>query len=519
MVAVVVLGLSACGTTNALAPILRRSGGAAGAGARTAEVGADAANSAAPEVLARFDGLHQYVDPLCRECRVNADTQTAVGDHQVVQQVASELLVYTKPSDTDLTAGATPQLLSLRTEADILGFGDVIGQHALNARLLYDAASRRYVISDMSEDAVYVAVSATDDATGPWYVWHQSLPHNGIDEPKLTVTTDKILVGSYGVWWVLQKSDVLAATSSPMTPRVSVIDTGIDTYGSDDWAATSTGTPDAHLVRELGKSTRGYGMDGLAVLTVTGTPAENNLHVERSDLTFTHPQTPPISAPQPNAWHGVGIGPIKEEVYSAVWADDRLWVALVDSCTTPGASPTTATATTATTATATTAAAATASGGAPAVTCIRLAQIDTAGTAPVLLRDLDLGIAGTYLLLPAVDIDPTGSVSVVASATSPTRYPSVVAAQLDRDGHASPWVTIREGTHARDADGVDGQNYCWFGDYAAISTDPSNPHRFWLGSQVANSDPNAPGHWITAFGVVDISPSPLVAARPRHLRK
>ncbi|MEW1959679.1 hypothetical protein [Kineococcus sp. NPDC059986] len=497
----VALMLSACATTT-----VSPSGLTPGAGSS-----AEVVLPAAPKVLARFDGLHQEERPLCRDCYVNVDTQTAVGDHQVVQQVASELLVYTKPSDTDLTAGAAPQLLSLRTEAEILGFGDVIGQHALNARLLYDAASRRYVISDMSEDAVYVAVSATEDATGPWYVWHQDLPHNGIDEPKLTVTTDKIIVGSYGVWWVLQKADVLAATSSPMTPRVSVIDTGIDTYGSDDWAATSTGTPDAHLVRTLYKSTRGYGMDGLAVLTVTGTPAENNLHVARTNLTFTHPQNPPISAPQPNAWHGVGIGAIKADVYSAVWADDRLWVALVDSCTSPGATPPTPTAPATITAAAT--------GGAAVVTCIRLAQIDTAGTAPVLLRDLDLGIAGTYLLLPAIDLDPTGSVSVVASATSPTRYPSVVAAQLNRAGHASPWVTIREGTHARDADLTDGQNYCWFGDYAAISTDPSNPHRFWLGSQVADPDPNAPGHWITAFGVVDVAPSRLVEARPRSIRR
>lgn len=73
---------------------------------------------------------------------------------------------------------------------------------------------------------------------------------------------------------------------------------------------------------------------------------------------------------------------------------------------------------------------------------------------PVLLRDLDLGISATYLLLPALDLDPTGTVSVVATATSPTRYPSVVTAQLDTRGHASAWVTVKEGQHPRDNDPI-----------------------------------------------------------------
>ncbi|MGI4893749.1 MAG: hypothetical protein ACRYF3_01395, partial [Janthinobacterium lividum] len=343
--------------------------GAAAASVTPPTMTAAASNAALapPAVIARYDGVNEYDQDLCRSCYNSADTQIAVGDHQVVQQVGSELFVYTKPSNTELAAGVKPRLLSMRTQAQLLDL-DRLNEHALNGRLLYDPDSRRYVISDMSEDHIAVAVFATDDATGAWYLWRQSIPHNSIDEPKLTITTDKILFGSYGKWWVLQKSDVLAATTSPMTPRFSIISTDIDTYGTDTWSATSTGTADAYLERALQKSVRGYGMDGIAVLTVTGTPAAGDLRVTHNDLTLTDTETqnPPTSAPQPHAHLDQELGPIKAEVYSAAWADDRLWIAAVDSCTTPGASPTPSSATTASSTTTRS-----------AVTCIRVVEIDT----------------------------------------------------------------------------------------------------------------------------------------------
>src|SRR5207247_4629500 len=86
-------------------------------------------------------------------------------------------------------------------------------------------------------------------------------------------------------------------------------------------------------------------------------------------------------------------------VHDAMWADDRLWLALADGCIPAGDR---------------------------VRSCVRLIEVDTAnGT---ISQDFDLGISGKYLFYPALRTDAADNLVVVFGYSSATEYPEPRAA-------------------------------------------------------------------------------------------
>jgi hypothetical protein len=436
-------------------------------------IAAQATTPAAPVVSSTFDGIAQN-DPNCY-CATPPSTQIAAGPTQLVELVNDTFAVYAR------TATGRPTLLKTILDSNIFDLNAGFG--AYDVRLLYDPSTRRYFAEATSGTIIAIAVSATSDATGPWYEWQS--PVGIYDGPSLEVTSDKVIVVSYNTMFVLQKQDVLQATTSPMTPRFDQVDTGCSTYGCDNRAPLEeTPSSTGYLVHRLQKFARGLGPDGLSVQTVNGTPDQGNVKLVETDINLTHPvlnQPHPPQPPEPGGAPTPHLAPDFGEVDSAVWANGDLWAALGDACTPAGDTTPRA--------------------------CLRLVELSTQGT-PQLLQDVDVGTAGAYLSYPALAVDPTGDVAVVATLTSTSIYPSVVAAQWNPGGQVSPWSTIQAGAYDETIAQVPGQDYVRWGDWAAASPDPLDPERFWLGSMIAEAN----GSWGTSFGAVELKPPPVTPA-------
>src|SRR3989449_143649 len=149
-------------------------------------------------------------------------------------------------------------------------------------------------------------------------------------------------------------------------------------------------------------------------------------------------------------------------VQDAMWADDRLWLALADGCIPAGDNR--------------------------VRSCVRLIEVDTAnGT---ISQDFDLGISGKYLFYPALRTDAADNLVVVFGYSSATEYPEMRVAT--RSVHDPPNTigapqVIRAG-EGPEASGCPNNSVCRYGDYFGASQDPSDPGIVWVAGEYGTAN-------------------------------
>jgi IPT/TIG domain len=400
------------------------------------------------------------------------DTQLAVGPAHVGEAVNSELSVWTR-------AG------TLITRVDLDAFFAVPNGFVFSdPRLNFDRLSGRWFLSGFALDAAfdsnaYVAVSDTADPTQGWFVQQLTSFRAKIsDQPKLGVSSDKVVMS----WndfsttsflgqetWVLQKSDLL--TAAPLL-HVAVMGPDGTRFAPVPVVALTAGNT-AFVVYNntcsakdgIGTGACTTGSSSLGIFAITGTPVAANVAVTESDPALTETSAPPPAA-QPS---GAGtIDTNDDRLLSAVLQNNTLWTTASDACVVGGV----------------------------VHACLRVVKVTTIAT-PTVAVDGDLGSSGEDLYEPAVTPDAANDTYVVATVSSSTRFPSVVAfgASATSGGFVEDELRAGTGNYAPTCSAC-AKPFRW-GDYSGAVTDPSNPADIWVAGELATASPN---NWATAIG-------------------
>jgi hypothetical protein len=421
-----------------------------------------------------------------------------------------------QPPDTQLAAGptaiaeATNDTLSvwsksgtLTAAADLNAFFVVpSGQSFTDPRILYDAQSGRFFLSGWSLDSTdtdtttYLAVSDTSNPAGGWtsYEVNSSTTGELTDQPMIGVCSDKVVMawddyappsGSTtpafdgSALLVFQKSDLLAGVSSPgvaseldptqfrFVPAQALSPSStcyVTVNDSPDLIPTSSTPPPSPTI---------------GVIALTGTPDSTT----GVSLTETNPSITATSAPPAPAQPSGTTNDTENDdrFISAVWQNNELWTSATDSCT-----PT---------------------GDTTARNCMRLIEVNTAGSGTPVVQDEDLATSGLDEYYPGVSLSYNGDLFVSYTASSSTVDPgayAVISPSASGTAFTSP-ITIEAGSAS-----YDGGTGARWGDYSAAAPDPALPGAVWVAAEYAPSDA-ASGDWATGAAEVTLASAPDVA--------
>jgi hypothetical protein len=248
--------------------------------------------------------------------------------------------------------------------------------------------------------------------------------------------------------------------SGALVPQSSVVVVDPTLFSiSPTQSLTSTTTQ--WLVSNKGGST-------LAVIAITGTPAQNNVTAVEHDLAIAGTTMPP-GALQPS---GPALDTDDDRILTAVWRSGVLWASANDGCTVPGDNA--------------------------IRSCLRLIQVSAPGSAggPTLTQDFDVAQAGAYLYYPAVTMDTFGDLFVAYSASSSSMYAGVfgVAQLANAPNTLGSPVSIQAGLGSYHYDNLTVDRW---GDYSGAAMDPAIPGQVWLTGEYAASSTD-PANWGTA---------------------
>jgi hypothetical protein len=401
------------------------------------------------------------------------DTQIGVGPQSVLEMVNATWSVWSKSG-----AFQSDGLLN-----DF--FRAPSGYHTTDPQVLFDAPSGRWFASitavDQSGDSkVLLAVSTSNDPTGNWS-GYTITEQSGVlmDQPMIGVSDDKVVIAwndytgtnsdSGGTFtgqetWVEQKSDLLtgvavhATSFGPDGSRFRVVP-----------ARMLLSSTTAYLTYILDNPWR------LAVVTITGTPAQNDVVWGGLRLSIPNMEEAPAAA-QPGSVPSLDTG--GSIIRSAVWENGSLWAGANDGCTPDGDTA--------------------------IHSCVALFHVDTSGTDPRLVSSGVVDSVGTDFLYPALTLDRDGNMYAVFTESSSSVYPSVAITGhrvSDPENTISKVEIVQAGVGSYNCSDCfyQGKNVLRWGDYSGAATDPSNPTVAWLaGEYMASGSDGA--DWGTAIG-------------------
>jgi hypothetical protein len=212
----------------------------------------------------------------------------------------------------------------------------------------------------------------------------------------------------------------------------------------------------------------------IGVVSVTGTVVPNTLAATE----FNPPMSATSPPPVPVHPGGPNNASNDDRFVSAVWQNNQLWSSATVSC-----KPT---------------------GDTVARNCMRLVEVNTAGSAPSVIHNETLGTNGLDEYYPAVGLAYTGDVFVSYTASSSTQDAgayAIVSPSTSGTKFTAP-LTIQAGSGAYSG--------ARWGDYSAAAPDPSEPGSVWVGAEYAPSDAATPD-WGTAVAEMTVSAAPQVA--------
>lgn len=464
-------------------PSAARKAGVVALPATNPKILGSAASANLPEVLTQIPGmtraaqvaqfgLYQAIEP--------PDTQVAAGPDQVVEFVNSTGTIFTKSG-------------SILSEVDLnVFFGVQAGYYFTDPKIVYDPLSARWFGIGLgagvsSGSQAYVAVSSSSDALGAWTVYSTATSPELFDQPKIGVTTDKLVV-SWNQYvnltfvgeqtQVLQKTDLLAGVA----PTVWIY--ALDNLRFNLVPAPVSSSSTAYLVYN-GDSLRGSPYAGayIGVVALSGTPAAANVAWTENDPAIVATSWPP-TASQPGAAPTLDTG--DDRFGSASLGDGGLWVAGNDGCIPAG--------------------------DAVVRSCLRMIRVSVAG-APAVVQDFDDGSLGGDVFYPAVASDTRGNVYTVFSGSSTTSYAGVYATVQSSGNSGSLAVTaIQSGSGIYNAGACQDPRNRW-GDYSGAAQDPKNPSDIWMAGEYAASATDQ-CNWGTAIARLTQAPPSITSIAP-----
>jgi len=394
------------------------------------------------------------------------------------------------PPDTAVAAGPNYVLEAVNLEGEIFGktggavksfslysfFNISTSDNITDPRVLYDAPSGRWfaITSTFGPSGAYgwnLAVSATSDPTGAWYLYNYPTAGSFPDFPKMGVNSDKVVLtgdafsgnnflGSEFV--VFSKSDVMAGSDANAAyyppPQGDVAIEPAQHLGTP--VATASPGPDALYMASVAYPSA----NTVEVWSVTGVPGSV---VQPVAVATTSLGIATLSSP-PNAAQG-GTNKLVDTndnaLLDAVYRDGSpgsLWVSANDGCLPSGDTATRS--------------------------CLRLINISIDPTTgqPIAVspvaQDFDYSAVGQYFFYPAIRTDDTGNLFVVFNGSSSSQYISVygsVQKTTDSAGILEPPVMLKSGN------GAYKESARW-GDYSGAGFDPSDD-TVWLGGEYPTS--------------------------------
>lgn len=389
------------------------------------------------------------------------------------------LLQAAEPPDTMMAAGPTVLLETVNSNASVwtktgtrVALADLnkalpkpAGWTFSDPRILFDVASGRFFFTGLAfslnhSSLVYLGVSKTGDPAGGFFIYQVAQTSNGQlhDQPKIGLSDDKVVIswdeyccGFAGVFrgaetFVFEKATVLTGAVTP------VFFVGPNPAQSSPVPAQALSPTSTAYVTFNHSNFAG-------VLSITGTPAANNVVITETDLPMPATSSPPQAA-QP----GGTIETNDDRFLSSVWQDDALWVSGNSGCIPPGSAVLRA--------------------------CARLVQVSTAAGPPTLVQALDVGRSGVDAYFPAVTLDAAGNLFVALSASGSTMFASAGVVEIaagSPPGTVTAWKVFQSGA----------QTYggARWGDYSAVSVDPATG-AVWAAAEYSAAGSNH--NWGTA---------------------
>jgi hypothetical protein len=296
----------------------------------------------------------------------------------------------------------------------------------------WDESSKRWFLSFMDSGGIYVIAST--DATGKtWTPWLHVLGPPDVDNPNLTVTTDKVALVNYECIYVIDKSVVMSGTTTSITPAPNCgLGRNDQIYGVDNGLPTPstayfvTMSDDQHL----------------NWITVDGTPKDMNLVVKQHPTAVTgFKEMPPFPGIQQQ-----GGTYLRNSGQVAEWHADHLWWSKAGKCA-----------------------------NAATLTCVRMFDVNTATGA---MHDFEYAIAGASLWSAAPGIDFAGNMWTLMAQVSPTTPPSLVVAGLSAAGVRTEPKIVFQGTQPDVTASMGGD----WGDFFDCAQDPLDGSSWCLGN-------------------------------------
>ncbi|TML38747.1 MAG: hypothetical protein E6G27_13370 [Actinobacteria bacterium] len=394
------------------------------------------------------------------------DTQYAVGPTAAVEMTNGSVSMWAHSDQTPFGS-----LISRVSEESFFGsiFGAAPGSFVFtDPNLLYDSASGRWFASGLvfdnasQQEFVLLIVSQTSDPTGTWNKF-QLNPKAGVlrDQEKIGVSDDKVALSwdeftsatspPAGVVLVIRKSDLLAGTA----PASFLF--GPDASRPFPLAVRSLSPTTTQLVvynNADPQVTENKGAPTLGVMEFTGTPP--NVSMVEFDPAIQGRAMGP-AASQPGGAPGIQTN--EDRLLSASWQNGTLWVAGNAGCTFP-----------------------------PDTTdhsCLGLVQATTSASGVVVTQDTALGQPGVDSYFPALTMDPSGDVVVVATESSSSSPASVVTFAEPVGASFGPPSVIQAGLghYCNSSCLAPGETAVRWGDYSAAAVDPLNPARLFVAGE------------------------------------
>jgi len=341
----------------------------------------------------------------------------------------------------DLDIAVSPEFVATATNSGHLVFHGRDGRvdHTFDFQnnmgdqhLVWDDSSKRWFASFMDDGLMYV--SASTDATGKTWTPHlHIIGESDVDNPNLTVTSDKLALVNYACIYVVDKSVVMAGKTTTITPTPNCgLKRNDQIYGVDygipvpSTAYFVTMSDDAHV----------------NWISVEGTPQAGNLVVKQNQLSVAgFKEMPPFPGVQEQ-----GGTYLRNSGQVADWHAGHLWWSKAGKCQ-----------------------------GAETLTCVRMFDIDTQSNT---LHDFEYAVPGVSLWSAAPGIDRGGNMWTLMSQVSPTTPPSLLVAGMSATGVLTAPKIVFQGTQP-DVTGSMGGDW---GDFFDCAPDPIDDSVWCIGN-------------------------------------
>jgi hypothetical protein len=391
------------------------------------------------KTLSSFEGIHYGFNGFNPNFWTPPDVQIAVSNDYVVEFVNVLGAVWTK-------SGSFVSYINLYS----LFSGNKIG----DPRIIYDNLSNRFFASVFDKDynATRIAVSATSNPLGSWYVYRIDQPNGyfpdqaylGVDNDKVVISANLYIIYSSqnyeykgAQYWVLNKQQMLSGSS--VNYAVSNID---NTVFSIRPAIHLSSTNTFYMATTIYSNT-------IRVYTIIGTPP-SSVNVNAYDFSVKTINFPP---PAPQLGSSNQLATVDTRIQDIIWKNGRLIFTANVGCIPSGDSITRS--------------------------CLRIIEIDTNNLQ--LKQDFNYGKAGKYLFFGSLRLNKDDILFIVFGYSSSNDYPGIMASYQITPNSLEEPIIIKTGTGPETV--YCPNNICRYGDYFGSSTDPAEPEYIWIAGE------------------------------------